>query len=220
MARVIITLNPNPPYNYYPVSLAWFDATRPRRLGGTLKQTNGGWVFEVWEKDTMGNAKLAEHLAELLAELVVTDEDITDAAGNTVFGEDKDSFFTRCIQRMQEVGNLPLGDEGTAYHVVSSTKLPDDYFLDAWTWERGLTVDMDKAVAIHLKEIRRVRSAELDAKDITFLRAVEAGDTVAQATIATEKQVLRDIPQTFDLTARTPQQLKGKWPIELPPRTA
>jgi hypothetical protein len=81
-----------------------------------------------------------------------------------------------------------------------------------------INVDMTKARAIHLTEIRRVRNEELVAKDITFMRAVEAGDTSAQSTIATEKQVLRDIPQTFDLTTDTPEQLKALWPTELPAR--
>jgi hypothetical protein len=83
-----------------------------------------------------------------------------------------------------------------------------------------INVNMTKARAIHLEEIRRVRNAELAAKDITFMRAVEAGDTSAQATIATEKQVLRDIPATFDITtdAGTPELLKAKWPTELPAR--
>jgi hypothetical protein len=82
-----------------------------------------------------------------------------------------------------------------------------------------VTVNMAKALAIHLAEIRRVRNAELVRLDVPSIRATEAGDTAAQATIAAEKQILRDIPQTFDLTARTPQQLKRKWPTELPPRT-
>lgn len=92
----------------------------------------------------------------------------------------------------------------------------------AWEMDTDGTpkVNMAKARVVHMDAIRVVRNAELAAKDIPFMRAVEAGDTDAQATIATEKQVLRDIPQTFDLTARTPQQLKGKWPLELPPRTA
>ena len=83
-----------------------------------------------------------------------------------------------------------------------------------------VNVNMTKARAIHLTEIRRVRNAELVAKDITFMRAVEAGNTSTQATIATEKQVLRDIPATFDITtdAGTPELLKGKWPTELPDR--
>ena len=80
---------------------------------------------------------------------------------------------------------------------------------------------MSKARVIQMDAIRIARNAELAARDITFMRAVEAGDTVTQATIAAEKQTLRDIPQTFDLkTGRTPAQLKGLWPVELPARTA
>ena len=83
-----------------------------------------------------------------------------------------------------------------------------------------VNVDMTKARAIHLDEIRRVRNEELAAKDITFMRAVEAGDASAQSTIGTEKQVLRDLPATFDITtdAGTPELLKAKWPAELPAR--
>ena len=83
-----------------------------------------------------------------------------------------------------------------------------------------INVNMSKARAIHLAEIRRVRNAELAAKDITFMRAVEAGDASAQSTIGTEKQVLRDIPATFDITTDvdTPEKLKAKWPTELPAR--
>ena len=83
-----------------------------------------------------------------------------------------------------------------------------------------VSVNMPKARAIHLAEIRRVRNLELAAKDIPFMRAVEAGNTSAQATIATEKQVLRDIPATFDITTgvSTPELLKARWPTELPAR--
>ena len=81
-----------------------------------------------------------------------------------------------------------------------------------------INVNMTKARAIHLTEIRRVRNEELVKEDVTFMRAVEAGDASAQSTVATKKQVLRDIPQTFDLTTDTPEQLKAKWPTELPAR--
>ena len=83
-----------------------------------------------------------------------------------------------------------------------------------------INVNMAKARAIHLAEIRRVRNAELAAKDIPWMKAVEDGDTDAQATIKTEKQTLRDIPATFDITTDvdTPEKLKAKWPTELPER--
>ena len=98
----------------------------------------------------------------------------------------------------------------------------DHTFVDAWEPADGqVIVNMGKARRVYLdRDIRPVRNAELAAKDITFMRAVEAGDTDAQAAIATEKQALRDIPQTFNLTARTPSQLKSLWPPELPPRTS
>ena len=83
----------------------------------------------------------------------------------------------------------------------------------------SVSVNMTKARAVHLAEIRRVRNAELVAKDITFMRAVEAGDTGAQSTIATEKQVLRDIPATFSLDGYGDLvALKAAWPTELPAR--
>ena len=83
-----------------------------------------------------------------------------------------------------------------------------------------VNVNMTKARVIHMDKIRLVRNKELAARDITWMRAGEAGDTSAQATIATEKQVLRDIPATFDITtdAGTPELLKAKWPSELPDR--
>ena len=83
-----------------------------------------------------------------------------------------------------------------------------------------INVDMTKARAIHLAEIRRVRNEELVKEDVTFMRAVEAEDTDAQATIKTKKQTLRDIPATFDITTDvdTPEKLKAKWPTELPAR--
>lgn len=67
-----------------------------------------------------------------------------------------------------------------------------------------------------MDRIRKARNAELVKKDITFMRAVEAGDTSAQTTIATEKQTLRDIPQKYDLSVfKTPEELKAAWPKEL-----
>jgi len=88
----------------------------------------------------------------------------------------------------------------------------------AWEMDTDGTpkVNMAKARGVHMDKIRVARDAELVKKDIPFMRAVEAGDASAQATIASEKQTLRDIPQTFDLTTDTPAQLRDKWPDGLP----
>ena len=78
-----------------------------------------------------------------------------------------------------------------------------------------IVVNMAKARGIQMDKIREVRNNELTKKDIEFMKALEADDDSHKA-IAVEKQVLRDIPQTFDLTTDTPEELKNKWPEGLP----
>ena len=83
-----------------------------------------------------------------------------------------------------------------------------------------LKVNMRKARDIHLAEIRKVRDAELAKRDVPFMRALESGDVDEQLRIASEKQLLRDIPADFDLTtATTPERLLARWPEILPART-
>jgi hypothetical protein len=80
-------------------------------------------------------------------------------------------------------------------------------------------VNMTKARAIHLTEIRRVRNAELEKEDINMLKAIEAEDASTQSAVATKKQTLRDIPATFSLDSYAdPAALKAAWPSELPAR--
>lgn len=93
---------------------------------------------------------------------------------------------------------------------ISDSDLPDDrYFRDAW--EPGDTskikINMVKARFIHMDRIRSARDGALKSLDV---------DTLMGADVQAEKQVLRDIPQTFDLTkAETPEELKALWPAEL-----
>ena len=78
-----------------------------------------------------------------------------------------------------------------------------------------VTINMEKARGIQMDNIRIVRNKELAKKDIEYMKALEADDG-SHTAIAAEKQVLRDIPQTFDLTTDTPEELKQKWPDGLP----
>ena len=109
----------------------------------------------------------------------------------------------------------------TNYWVVESEDLPTDrYFRNAWQCVDGVvSVHMDTAKHIQMDRIRVMRDKELAKKDIEYMKALEADDGSSTA-IAVEKQTLRDIPQTFDLTTDndTPEELKGKWPTELPAR--
>tara|TARA_R100001244_G_C5108422_1_gene120539 strand:- start:190 stop:447 length:258 start_codon:yes stop_codon:yes gene_type:complete len=82
-----------------------------------------------------------------------------------------------------------------------------------------IVINMTKARAIHLAEIRRVRNDELVKEDVNMLKAIEAGDASVQSTVATKKQTLRDLPATFSLDSYAdPAALKAAWPSELPAR--
>jgi len=115
-------------------------------------------------------------------------------------------------------GHVPI----TVIREATEDELPSSrIFREAWEDQgSAVGVNMPKARTIHMDDIRAERNKELAAKDITFMRAVEDADTDAQATIKAEKQALRDIPATFDLTTDvdTPEKLKAKWPTELPAR--
>ncbi len=57
----------------------------------------------------------------------------------------------------------------------------------------SIRINIDKAKAIKLDLIRAERAPKLAALDLAFMRAVERGDTDEQASIAAEKQALRDV---------------------------
>jgi hypothetical protein len=79
-----------------------------------------------------------------------------------------------------------------------------------------IRVNMDKAREIKKDMVRAERAPKLEALDVEFMRAVEAGDAAAQATIAAKKQALRDA--TSDpviINAATPEELKEATPAAL-----
>jgi hypothetical protein len=59
-----------------------------------------------------------------------------------------------------------------------------------------IRINIDKAKAIKLDQLRAERAPKLAALDLAFMRAVERGDTAEQASIAAEKQALRDVTKT------------------------
>ena len=114
--------------------------------------------------------------------------------------------------------------EGVSYRLVTESEYEAEVaacsgrvFRDTWEDIEGtIQVNMSKARDVQMDKIRDVRNKELVALDVPFMKALEDGDTDAQATLKAKKQELRDIPQTFDLTTDTPEQLKNKWPEGLP----
>lgn len=91
---------------------------------------------------------------------------------------------------------------------IEDAEIPgDETFRDAWVDggdQAGIVVDMPKAREIHMARIRHTRNVKLKELDI---------ETMKGRDVQSEKQVLRDLPQTFDLSvAQTPEQLKELWP--------
>jgi hypothetical protein len=114
---------------------------------------------------------------------------------------------------------LPVG---ITYELVQDEDYPprsEHWFVDAWECSNGqITCNMAVARGIHMNDIRKARTVKFDELDNLQGRAVGRGDAAERDKIEVEKQTLRDIPQTFDLTTDTPVQLKAKWPTELPAR--
>lgn len=109
---------------------------------------------------------------------------------------------------------------GVPYKVINASAGPKDrVFRDAWVQDSAgkPIVDMPKARIIHMDRIRLVRDVVLTELDIVSIMALESRDIIQQDEIAARKQVLRDIPQTFDLsTFTTPSTLNSAWPVEFP----
>ena len=83
--------------------------------------------------------------------------------------------------------------------IVDAADLPqeDNDFFDAWELHEGVvSVNLDKAKELTKKRLRMEREPLLDAQDVLYMRALEAGqDTTA---IVVEKQRLRDVTSLAD----------------------
>jgi hypothetical protein len=86
-------------------------------------------------------------------------------------------------------------------------------FRGAWSLSGSvISEDMDKAKEIFKDKIREVRLPLLDAEDVVYMKALEAGDSDAQAASVTKKNALRNAPAASAITnADTIAKLKAAW---------
>jgi hypothetical protein len=81
-----------------------------------------------------------------------------------------------------------------------------------------ITIDIARARDVWRNRIRKARAPVLAVLDIAYQRADEDGDAAAKATVAAQKQVLRDAPAAPEIeAATTPEQLRAFWPEDLGP---
>ena len=93
---------------------------------------------------------------------------------------------------------------------ASSLTVPTDRtFRGAWQFN-GDAVEVDMAAArnIHKDNLRAERKPRLEALDVSYMKALEAGSGASD--IATQKQTLRDITADSRIAnASTPDALKA-----------
>ena len=70
-------------------------------------------------------------------------------------------------------------------------------------------INLNKAKDIQKERMREIRKPLLEAEDITYMRAIEAGNTDAQTASAVRKQALRDVTQLVDDATITATDVVG-----------
>ena len=110
---------------------------------------------------------------------------------------------------------------------VSWRRVPNGYarddddmtFREAWE-DDGTSgrfrVNMGRAREIHRERLREMRAPLLEALDVEYVRADEAGDAELKADVARRKQALRDAPADPRIDrAKTPRALRAVVPTAL-----
>ena len=103
--------------------------------------------------------------------------------------------------------------DGNSISASDATVPSDRHFRGAWSLS-GKTISEDLAVAktIFKDKIREARKPLLDAEDVVYMKALEAGDSTAQAASVAKKKALRDAPAASAISsADTIAKLKAAW---------
>ena len=107
--------------------------------------------------------------------------------------------------------------DGNQIDASTATVPSDRHFRGAWSLSGTvISEDMTKAKEIFKDKIREVRAPLLEAEDVTYMKALEAGDSDAQAASVTAKNALRDAPAASAITnAADIAALKAAWDTDV-----
>ena len=103
--------------------------------------------------------------------------------------------------------------DGNQIDASTATVPSDRHFRGAWSLSGSvISEDMTKAKEIFKDKIREVRKPLLEAEDVTYMKALEAGDSDAQAASVNAKNALRDAPAASAIdNAADIAALKAAW---------
>ena len=103
--------------------------------------------------------------------------------------------------------------DGNTISASDATVPSDRHFRGAWTLS-GKTISEDLSVAktIFKDKVREARKPLLEAEDVVYMKALEAGDSSAQSASVAKKKALRDAPAATAIdNADTIAKLKAAW---------
>ena len=101
---------------------------------------------------------------------------------------------------------------------ASTVTVPSDrHFREAWSLSGSvISEDMTKAKEIFKDKIREVRGPLLEAEDVVYMKALEAGDSDAQAASVTKKNALRNAPAASAISSASDiAALKAAWDTDV-----
>ena len=104
--------------------------------------------------------------------------------------------------------------DGNQIDKAEATSIPSNRdFRGAWSLSgKVISEDMTKAKELFKDKIREVRGPLLEAEDVVYMKALEAGDSSAQTASAEKKKSLRDAPAASAIdSATTIAKLKAAW---------
>ena len=103
--------------------------------------------------------------------------------------------------------------DGATIDASTATIPSDRHFRNAWKLNGSVMAeDMTAAKVIFKDKIREVRKPLLEAEDVTYMKALEASDSSAQAASVAKKKKLRDAPAASAISsADTIAKLKAAW---------
>ena len=107
--------------------------------------------------------------------------------------------------------------DGNQIDASTATVPSDRHFRGAWSLSGSvISEDLATAKEIFKDKIREVRAPLLADEDVTYMKALEAGDTDAQAASVAAKNALRDAPAASAITnATTIAELKAAWDTDV-----
>ena len=107
--------------------------------------------------------------------------------------------------------------DGNQIDASTATVPSDRHFRGAWSLSGTvISEDMTKAKEIFKDKIREVRAPLLEAEDVVYMKALEAGDSDAQAASVTAKNALRNAPAASAITnAADIAALKAAWDTDV-----